>query len=507
MKTLISVLGLMLSILSIAQSNLNIHKDLLPYLDSSMAPFYHGVASGDPTNSSVILWTKVTLDKKVAKAKIYWELSEDEDFTSIVRKGEGVTSNGDDFVLKPDVQGLNENTEYYYRFRYNGTNSIVGKTKTLPSESQEIDIAFASCSNFEWGYFNNYRFIAQDTSVDVVVHLGDYIYEYGIGGYGDTSLHRWNVPAHEIVSLDDYRTRYSLYRLDKDLIKAHQLKPFITTWDDHESANNSYVTGAQNHQPEKEGEWNARAKAARKAYYEWLPVRKKKDEPLYRSFEVGSLLNLVILDTRLEGRTEQRNMDDEDFNDPERSILGKKQYAWLVDNLQEKHTWKIIGNQVPFGPIYLPNESKGNKYMDGWDGYPYEQQKLQNELKGIDNVVFVTGDYHRSFAFENNPEASSSSNNNVALEFVVTSITSANADAYMSDEKVKIQNDKYLEYNPHMKYANSADHGYLVLHVSQSKITADFVYATDIESTEASSYIEQRFEIQSAEKRLHVIKD
>lgn len=506
MKTVLAALCLVVAGWGSAQSNLNIHPDLLGYLDAEMAPFYHGVASGDPTTSSVILWAKVTLDKTIEKAKVQWELALDRDFKKVVRKGKMTTSEVDNFVVKPDATGLQANTKYYYRFSYKGVFSLVGETKTLPETNTGIDIAFASCSNFEWGYFNNYRFMAEDTTLDLIVHLGDYIYEYGVGGYGDTSLHRWNVPNHEIKSLDDYRTRYSLYRLDKDLIRAHQLKPFITTWDDHESANNSYDEGAQNHQEATEGNWDDRAKAARKAYYEWLPVRKINDEPLYRSFSIGTLVKLIVLDTRLGGRTIQMEMDDAQFNDPERTILGKEQYAWFVDNLSDaQYTWKIVGNQVPFGPIYLPDSVRGIKYMDGWDGYPYEQKRVQEVLKNTDNVIFVTGDFHQSFAFENNPNALASSDENVSLEFVVTSITSANVNEYVSDEEAQAEQDTYLKFNPHMKYANSTDHGYVVFRISEEEIVSEFVYATTILKPEAAQHIEQRFRVRKGEKRLETL--
>ena len=500
MRTLLVVITLFLGVYSGAQ--LNIHQDLIPYLDQKLAPFYHGVASGDPTEESVIIWTKVTLDQKVKKADISWELAEDISFNTIIQKGKGQVNANSDFSLKVDVSGLKAGKKYFYRFHYKDKNSIIGETRTLPNNASEISIAFTACSNYEWGYFNNYRFIAEDEEIDLVVHLGDYIYEYGIGSYGDTSIGRMNVPEGEIVTLNDYRTRYSLYRLDPDLMKAHQMKPFVTTWDDHEIANNAYDEGAQNHQKE-EGDWYERASAARKAYYEWLPVRKKKDEPLYRSFSIGRLADLIILDTRMGGRTAQvDNMDAPNFQDTNRTILGKEQYKWFMDELNSDHEWKIVGNQVPFGPLYFPGEERGEKYMDGWDGYPYEQHRLMNSLKTIDNVVFVTGDCHRSFALENDLEGTADKSDNVSVEFVVTSITSANADEYMPMEDALAENESYLANNPHMSYANSTDHGYLVLHVSKEKVVADFIYATTIRSTEAEKKLEKSVTVKEGEKSL-----
>lgn len=489
MKRLLLLFTLVFSI--VANAQLNIHPDLLPHLNEKLAPFYHGVASGDPTAESVIIWTKVTLDKKEKKALILWEVAEDASFESIVAHGKKTVTAASDFSLKIDVSGLDPGRDYFYRFHYKDKVSLVGETRTLPKDASEISIAFAACSNYEWGYFNNYRFIAEDKDIDLVVHLGDYIYEYAIGVYGDTSIGRINVPAGEILTLSDYRTRYSLYRLDPDLMRAHQMKPFVTTWDDHEIANNAYDEGAQNHQ-EGEGDWHIRASAARKAYYEWLPVRKQKSEPLYRSFSIGTLADLIILDTRLEGRTEQvEDMLAPNFQDSSRTILGKQQYDWLIDELNGKQEWKIIGNQVPFGPLYFPGDQRGEKYMDGWDGYPYEQRRLMHELESKENVVFVTGDYHRSFALENDLEGTADESDNVSVEFVVTSITSANADEYMSKEDALAENESYLTNNPHMNYANSTGHGYLVLHISQEKVVADFVYASTVRSQDAEKRTER----------------
>ncbi len=502
MKHLITLIAIVLATSVNAQTKLNIHPDLVKYLDKKLAPFYHGVASGDPTDSSIVLWTRLTKEITTEWNYLEWEVATDNKFKNIVKSGKEGVSKQDDYIAKPYVTGLSSNTQYYYRFKDGKKKSIVGQFKTLPKDASQLDIAFASCSNFEWGYFNNYRFMAEDTTIDLIVHLGDYIYEYGVGVYGDTTMNRLNVPRHEIKTLDDYRTRYSLYRLDKDLMKAHQMKAFVTTWDDHESANNSYDEGAQNHQEATEGSWSDRSKAARKAYYEWLPVHKEGQQPLYRSFSIGNLANLIILDTRLGGRTKQMSMDHEDFEDRERTILGAQQRDWFENNLRSDHQWKIVGNQVPFGPLYLPDSVKGIKYMDGWDGYPFDQNYMQQSMTDVENVVIVTGDFHRSFALENNTEASSDTTKNVSVEFVVTSITSANANEYVSMDESQKQTDTYLEYNPHMKYGNSSDHGFVILRIDNEKVIAEFVYATNIRTRKSDSFVEKSFKVESGRKRL-----
>ena len=487
------------SIPALCQNNLNINPELIPHLNKSLAPFYHGVASGDPTQNSVVIWSKLTLDKNITEANVTWEIATDAAFTKSYQTGNVTTNGNSDFTTKINVTNLKPYTVYYYRFAYNKTFSIVGETKTLSDHLNASTIAFASCSNYEWGYFNNYRFMAEDKTSDVVVHLGDYIYEYAVGKYGDTTIGRLNVPNKEIITLDDYRTRYSLYRLDKDLMKLHQLKPFMTTWDDHEIANNAYVDGAQNHQ-KNEGDWYTRKAAATKAYYEWLPVNKKPESHLYRSFAIGKLINLILLDTRIEGRTLQvDSISASNYFDTTRTILGKEQYSWLTHALDKSYCWNIIGNQVPFGPMFQPDKIKGALYMDGWDGYPYEREKFVNYLKKLQlkNLVIVTGDYHSSFAMETDLKGTKDTGDNIGVEFVVTSITSANDDEYATAKEVEEARALYLKNNPHMKYCNNKDHGYLVLKVSKDELIAEFNYASTIKKPEATKIIEKVYHVKS----------
>ena len=483
----------------LCQNNLNIDTELLPHLNKSLAPFYHGVASGDPTQNSVVIWTKLTLDKNIKEALVSWEIATDTTFKQSRQTGIVTTKDESNFSTKINVTKLKPYTVYYYRFSYNNSSSIVGQTKTLSDNLNTSTIAFASCSNYEWGYFNNYRFMAEDKAIDVVVHLGDYIYEYAVGKYGDTAIGRINVPNKEIISLNDYRARYSLYRLDKDLMKLHQLKPFMTTWDDHEIANNAYMDGAQNHQ-KNEGDWYTRKAAATKAYYEWLPVNKKPESHLYRSFAIGKLINLLLLDTRIEGRTLQvDSMSAPNYFDTTRSILGREQYNWLTHSLDKSYCWNIMGNQVPFGPMFQPDKIKGALYMDGWDGYPYEREKFVNYLKKrqLKNLVIVTGDYHCSFAMETNLQGTQDTSDNVAIEFVVTSITSANDDEYVTDKEVAEAKELYLKNNPHMKYCNNKDHGYLVLKVSKDELIAEFNYASTVKKPEATKITEKVYHVKS----------
>ncbi len=271
-----------------------------PLYEAARKPFYHGVASGDPLPDRVVIWTRVTPDDSLSRIVVKWEISESPDFSTLIQHDTLSTTPLKDYTVKVDVTGLQPGTFYYYRFHALNATSPAGRTKTAPvSMPDSLKFAVVSCSNWEWGYFNAYARIAEK-ELDAVIHLGDYIYEYGTGRYGDTTIGRINIPRHEIVNLKDYRTRHSLYRLDEGLRAMSAAHPLIAIWDDHEVANNSYTEGAENHQPEKEGDYATRKNAARQAYYEWLPIR--EGETHYRSFSFGELAHLIMLDERLEGR-------------------------------------------------------------------------------------------------------------------------------------------------------------------------------------------------------------
>ncbi|MEC8429417.1 MAG: alkaline phosphatase D family protein, partial [Pseudomonadota bacterium] len=237
--------------------------------------FRHGVASGDPDNNSLIIWTRVTSDKPFEN--VTWEVATDAQFNGAVASGVQTTSRERDFTVKVLVQKLQPGKIYYYRFKVSEEVSDIGRTKTLPEgHVSRLGLAVASCSNFPFGYFNAYETIAKDEQVDLVLHLGDYIYEYADNGWGSDvgkTIGRIHQPANEIVSLDDYRQRHAQYKTDRGSQMMHSAHPLIPIWDDHESTNNPWMEGAQNHQPETEGEWGPRRDASVQAYYEWMPIR------------------------------------------------------------------------------------------------------------------------------------------------------------------------------------------------------------------------------------------
>lgn len=342
----------------------------------TQADFLHGVASGDPLQDRVILWTRLTPVDLNARLRVTWEIATDDQFKQNLKTGTVQTTKTDDFTVKVDATGLQAGTTYYYRFRFGSKVSPVGQTKTLPITTNKVSFAVCSCSNYPAGYFYVYREMAKQ-NVDVVIHLGDYIYEYGADGYAteDAAKLGRTLPSDnnkEIIKLDDYRKRYALYRQDKDLQAVHQRHPFIVIWDDHELANDTWREGAENHQS-NEGPFLERKLAALQAYFEWMPIRPVSNTDhlnIYRQFDFGSLVQLTMLDTRIIARDKQLEYKDyitssgldaqkfqADLTDPKRTLMGYTQRDWLVDKLkQSTATWNVIGQQVLMSKMWIPAE-------------------------------------------------------------------------------------------------------------------------------------------------------
>jgi alkaline phosphatase D len=263
-----------------------------PDLFAQSGAFPHGVASGDPLTDRVVVWTRVTIPNPGEFVTVEWDMASDPGFNRIVQRGITSTSAAYDYTVKVDVGRLQAGTTYYYRFILRGVGtSPIGRTKTLPLGSvSRLRFAVASCSNYPAGLFNAYRLIAGRADLDFVIHLGDYIYEYGEGTFGSgQTLGRIPSPNREIVTLGDYRMRYAQYRSDLDLQEVHRQHPFIVVWDDHESANDAWRDGAQNHQPDTEGEWAVRKAVATQAWHEWMPVRENPSlGQIYRTFRFES---------------------------------------------------------------------------------------------------------------------------------------------------------------------------------------------------------------------------
>ena len=343
--------------------------------------FEHGVASGDPLQDRVILWTRLTPSDSSARLQVTWEIALDPQFKQIIKTDKVTTAAAQDFTVKVDAIGLKPNQSYFYRFSFGDKISPVGQTKTLPTSTSKVSFAVCSCSNYPAGYFYVYREMAKQ-NVDVVIHLGDYIYEYGADGYAteDAAKLGRTLPANndkEIIKLDDYRKRYALYRKDKDLQALHHRHPFIVIWDDHELANDAWREGAENHTEEtanakNEGKFSERKLAALQAYFEWMPIRPIDDQhiKIYRQFDFGNLVQLTMLDTRIIARDQQLDYVDymtanglnaakfqADLTNPARTLMGYTQRDWLLGKLQQSNaTWNVLGQQILMAKMFIPAE-------------------------------------------------------------------------------------------------------------------------------------------------------
>ncbi|MEM9445518.1 MAG: alkaline phosphatase D family protein [Verrucomicrobiota bacterium] len=496
--------------------------------EPGLAPFYHGVASGDPDADGFIIWTRITPYVELGQSlTVGWSVATDSRMKNIVAQGDFITDPSRDYTVKVDVGGLLSGQTYYYQFSYLKRCSIVGKTKTAPTEAVEsLKFAVISCSNNEWGFFSGYQKIARRRDLDGVIHLGDYIYEYGDNdSYSSPEIRDEIVifPANELLTLEDYRIRYANYRLDPNLREAHQQHPFIVVWDDHESANDAWVGGAENHDPATEGSWEARKAVSKQAYFEWMPIRENGDR-IFRTLSYGPLLDLIMLDTRLEGREQQlTSIFDPALYSPNRTLLGAEQKEWLKGELENSNAqWKVIGNQVIFSEfnigfaasiLGIPSALVEGFFLDIWDGYRAERSELIDFIEAgpIMDVVFVTGDFHSSFAWEvtDFPADFPSSLPNydpitaagsVAVEFAVPSISAANFDENIDDAGAPNGTSAYLEFilnkpvnesgifdpdegfnfNPHLTYTDLDRHGYMILTVNENAVQADYYYMIDI---------------------------
>ena len=343
---------------------------------TTQVQFLHGVASGDPLQTQVIIWTRVTPSDSSARLEVLWEVAKDADFKHITATGKVLTTAAQDFTVKVDVTGLAAGQVYFYRFKSASKYSITGQTKTLAAQVQLVQFAVCSCSNYPAGYFHVYKEMAKQ-DVDVVIHLGDYIYEYGMGEYAtEEAVAMGRALADdnnaEIIRLDDYRKRYALYRLDQDLQAAHQRHPFIVIWDDHELANDTWEKGAENHQSDTEGDFLERKLAALAAYFEWMPIRPIDDQhiKIYRQFDFGTLVQLTMLDTRIIARNVQLDYANymtatgldiakfqADLINPARTLIGVEQRNWLLQKLQQSTaTWNVLGQQILMSKMFVPAE-------------------------------------------------------------------------------------------------------------------------------------------------------
>ncbi|MEU4066137.1 alkaline phosphatase D family protein [Streptomyces wedmorensis] len=455
-------------------------------------PFTLGVASGDPLPGSVLLWTRLAPRPfepdgglPAQRVPVHWELARDDRFTRTVRRGTATAHPEFRHTVHVAVDHLDPDRVLYYRFRVGDWTSPVGRTRTAPAahaRNAALKLAAVSCQAYHDGYFTAYRHLA-DEDVDVVFHLGDYLYEYAVsatGGaraYTDRTLPA--VFARETLTLEDYRLRYALYKSDPDLRAAHAAHPFVVTWDDHETENN-YAGGVpENGVPPEE--FLLRRAAAYRAYWEHQPLRapQRPDGPdmrLYRRLRFGSLAQFDILDTR-QYRSDQAYGDGwqvpgPESEDPARTLTGAAQERWLLDGWQASRAarWNVLPQQVVFAERRDRATADFKLSMDSWDGYPASRARILAgaEAAGVENLMVLTGDVHVGYGFDLKADFRDPSSRTVGTEIVATSIASGKDGADRPSN-----HDRLTAANPHLRFINGR-RGYVTVALGRESARADF---------------------------------
>ena len=511
------------------------------------ARFDHGVSSGEPAKNSFLIWTRASLPETAAgPVSIRYEVAKDEAFTDIAARGVVKTSAAKDWTVKAEVRSLLPGRTYYYRFLAAKAVSPTGRCRTLPVGSVDAArFAVVSCSNYAFGYFNVYDAIARRDDLDAVIHLGDYLYEYGTDGYGGAvskQLGREHKPATEIVSLDDYRTRHAQYKSDAGSQAMHAAHAMIPIWDDHETTNNSWEGGAENHDL-TEGGWDDRRAAALRAYYEWMPVRDPSAgdaaEALIRDYQWGDLLTLATLETRLMARSEQLDyttlgptlatpeglaqFKDVDLVDARRELLGRPQSQRLsrtmADSVANGVRWRVVANQIIMAEVTAPNLTPLASSpaiaeietvfpqirdfiglttldiplnLDAWDGYPAARERFYDAMRGAGatDLIVLTGDTHEWWANELRDRAGQ----RMGVELGTAAVTSPGSSSYFGSEAATYSR-LLAERNPMVRHHDPVGYGYIDLALDKQGARASFMAVDTIVSTDYVELERKRFDI------------
>ena len=511
------------------------------------ATFAHGVASGEPATDGFLIWTRVSLPEGVTgDVPVTFEVAVDPGFKTIVADGEVRTGGVRDWTVKVDVSDLKPGLTYHYRFLAGNAVSPVGRSRTLPDGTTEkARFAVLSCSNYAFGHFNVYDAISKRDDIDAVIHLGDYIYEYGLDGYGgevSSRIGRQHVPDYEIVSLADYRIRHAQYKSDPGSIAMHTAHALIPIWDDHETTNNSWENGAKNHDL-SEGDWDERRSAALRAYYEWMPVRDPKweeaAEALLRTFQWGDLLTLATIETRLMARSEQldyavigeslatpeglEKFKTVDLVDEKRELLGQSQtialFETISDSVQSGTRWRVIANQIIMAEVTAPNlmpladspaiaalEKQLPQIrdfialstldiplnLDAWDGYPAARERFYAAMSGAgaNDLIVLTGDTHEWWA----NELFAGDGRRMGVELGTNAVTSPGASVYFGEEAGTYSR-LLKDRNSMVQYHKPFGKGYIDLSIDQDSARADFITVDTIMTTDYTVTTDASFDI------------
>lgn len=500
--------------------------------------FTHNVASGEPGANSMLLWTRYVPAVGDATVRLDVEVALDQNFAKLASGGSVRTGAYRDWTAKIMVDGLKPGTVYWYRFvAPDGSKSPVGRTKTLPDgDAGRFGLGVFSCSNLPTGWFNAYGHAAERSDLDLWLHVGDYIYEYGPASYhGETIAGRVPEPDHEILAIADYRLRYACYRADPDLQRLHQMAPMVAFWDDHESANDSWEGGAQNHQPATEGDWNMRRAAAMQVYREWMPV---SEEP-WKTYSLGTLATLYRTESRLLGRTEQADIDaafaapnpdaalrafrDGPWQDPSATMLGSTQESWLAHALKSNArstVWQLIGMGTIMGRTRMPEpavswlrpDTKDKvvakfkdhvraaklglpMWMDRWDGYPAARSRLLTAAQQADaDLVMLSGDSHNAWAF-----SLAEGGQPAGVEFAGQAVTSNGLeDNFAVDPRTVAQG--FIAANAELKWADTSRRGYLMMEITPERVAGEWLFMKTIKDRNTALAGSHRMHVERGRK-------
>ncbi|MEO1011997.1 MAG: alkaline phosphatase D family protein [Bacteroidota bacterium] len=458
-----------------------------------LGTFTHGVASGDPGKEDVILWTRfVPVDS--LETNIDWEIGSDSLFSRIVNKGSILSSPDNDFCVHVRAGGLQSGKTYYYRFKKNGLETLTGRTRTLPEKADNIRIGVVNCANYTGGYYHAFDSLSKMKDIDVVIHLGDYIYEGGKVVEGSSywpsykATGRQHDPMHECFSLTDYRTRYALYRGDSALQKLHSRFPMIPIWDDHEIAMKPLNKNKPGY-AKFGGTWQERFDNSVKAYHEWLPLRPKAFETIYRSFQFGDLVNLMMLDTRVCCKSEVTKTP-ESLLDTTRHIIGSKQLKWIQEEvIQNDADWNVFGNQ-----LLLAIKDMG---WARWPGFPRDRDRFLDfvQRNPEKNFVFTTGNAHNPHHYIIRDETK---RDTLVHEFLPGSISSGNnAEKAFYDPDVLAKEAKRLTEAENVLWFHQDSHGFIVLDITEEKLEALWYFVSSIRDKTYTVNIPYRYTLRS----------
>lgn len=471
--------------------------------------FTLGVASGEPTSTAVVLWTRLASDPTAEDGlgglgnravDVEWEIAADEPFRRVVRRGRTRTGPELGHSVHIEVEGLDAGRDYWYRFRAGWAMSPAGRTRTAaaPGSMAPVTMCFTSCAQFEQGWFTAYRHLAEEQP-DVVLHLGDYIYESA----GDTGTRGGTVRTHagpEATTLAGYRQRHAQYRTDPDLQAAHAAAPWLVVFDDHEVENN-WAADVRELPPDPPGDFRARRAAGMQAYWENMPLRAAQrpngpDMRLYRRAEFGGLVTFHMLDTR-QYRGDQPCGDA--FRaactqrvDPARSLPGSAQERWIADGFAGSRTrWDVLGQQVYFSQVdFTPGAGRGFN-QDAWDGYPGSRDRVVDSWTTAvqhgqaRNLVVLTGDVHAHWGANIRRRFDDPASPVIGTELVSTSVTSGGDGTDQRD-------DTTLAANPHIRFHHNR-RGYVRTRFEPTQLTADFRVVPFVSRPGAQAHTQARF--------------